>query len=100
LFFQSVEFQDIADFEVVEVLDADAALKTGGHFFNVVLKALQAAYRGVGDDFLTAPYSYPGAADYLAFVDQDAAALAFSCGEGGPYFRPPVITRRKRAPHA
>src|SRR5438477_7470615 len=41
-------FQDIADFDVIEVGDARAALKTGTHFAGVILEALQRAeLRGV-----------------------------------------------------
>ncbi len=34
--------------KIMEVLDADAALKTGGNFFGIVFKAFQTAYCRVG----------------------------------------------------
>src|SRR5262245_48148342 len=37
--FGSIAFEDIANFDVVEVLDADAALETIAHLANVVLEA-------------------------------------------------------------
>src|ERR1700722_14050862 len=39
-------FQDIADFHVIEIGDAGAALKSGANFADVVLKALQGAELG------------------------------------------------------
>ena len=41
-FFQAVELKGVANFEIVEVLDTDAALVPGVYFFCVILEALQA----------------------------------------------------------
>src|SRR5579863_1740902 len=59
-------FQNVADFDVVEVRDADAALKSSAHFARVVLESLQRTQLRRVDHRFVAQYAH------LRFALEDA----------------------------
>ena len=82
--FHAVKFQNVTDLEIVKILYADAALIAGGNLPDIILKALKAIYRGVGQHLLAPPDPDGGAAVNFAFVDHDAGYFdPFAGGENG-----------------
>jgi hypothetical protein len=79
-----VEFQDIPDGEIVEVLDADTALVAGGYVLDIVLEPLEAADGGIRQRLLAALYADLDVAGDLAVRDIAAGGLGLAGGKDGP----------------
>ena len=65
--FGDIALDDVADFDAVEPVDADAAFKAARNFFHVVFEALELAHRPFDDHDVVAVDAQFAAPDDLAF---------------------------------